>query len=222
MLRSALRLFAATLVFAAISPVALAKDKPRKPTPAGNATSYALRDSHDGITVAAEPGDVAETRPNTRLDYFHHGFLPIRVIVTNDTGKPLSLDDARILFIAADNYTRNTATDDELDRRLFNHKDARGRKIPLPAPLPSITLHGPGLNKQIAADEDDFAFPSTTVAPHSTLSGYLFYDTREIDDPVLAHATLELRKVRWADTNKELQAFDIALKPSTTTTAKAD
>lgn len=192
-----------------------AGDKPRKPTPPADAKTYALHDTHDGITVAAEPGDLQESRPNTRLDYFHHGLLPIRVIVTNDTAQPLSLDDARILFVAADNFTENAATDDDLARRLFNKKYAQGTKIPLPAPLPSITIHHPGIDKQITADGNDFGFTTTTVAPHTTVAGYLFYDTKQIDDPVLEKATLELRKLRWASTNKELQAFDIALKPST-------
>jgi hypothetical protein len=202
-------------VFAVLVQPAHAKDKPRKPQPAAEATKYALKDAHDGITIAAEPGDLAEARPNTRLDYFHHGFLPIRVIVTNDSAQPLSLDDARILFIAADNYTRNAATDEELARRLFNKKYTQGTKIPLPAPLPSITIHHPGIDKQITADGTDFGFTTTTVAPHATVAGYLFYDTRDIDDPVLDKATLEVRKLRWASSNKELQAFEIPLKPST-------
>ena len=191
-----------------------AGDKPRKPIPAAPAAEYPLHDTEDGITVAAEPGDIRETRPNTRLDYFHHGFLPIRVIVTNNTDKPLSLDDTRILFVAGDNYTRNTATDDELERRLFTKKSTDGSKIPLPAPLPSITVHHATIDKQIVADENDFGFPTTTVDPHATVAGYLFYDTRDLDEPVLDHATLELRKVRWASTNKELQAFQIPLKPT--------
>ena len=192
-----------------------AGDKPRKATPAADAKTYALHDTHEGITVAVEPGDLKETRPNTRLDYFHHGFLPLRVIVTNDTAQPLSLEDTRILFVAADNFTRNAATDDELERRLFSKKHSDGTRIPLPAPLPSITIHHPGIDKQITADGNDFGFSTTTVGPHTTLAGYLYYDTRDMDEPVLDHATLELRKVRWASTNKELQAFEIPLKPST-------
>ncbi|HLI77019.1 MAG TPA: hypothetical protein VKV02_08740, partial [Acidobacteriaceae bacterium] len=114
-----------------------------------------------------------------------------------------------------DNYTENAATDDDLARRLFSKKYAQGTKIPLPAPLPSITIHHPGIDKLITEDGTDFGFSTTTVAPHTTVAGYLFYDTRDINDPVLDHATLELRKVRWASTNKELQSFEIPLKPST-------
>lgn len=205
--------FALAVLLAASS--AMAKDKPRKPPPPEPATQYALHDTHDGVTVAAEPGDLPETRPDTRLDYFHHGYLPMRVIVTNNSDQPISLDDVRILFVAADGFTRNAATDDELDRRLFSKKNVDGTKIPLPTPLPSLTLHHPGIAKQVTEDTNDFGFTNTTVAPHATEAGYLFYDTRDIDDPVLEKATLELRKVRWASTNKEMQAFEIPLKPST-------
>ena len=204
-----------------IPALAHAGDKPRKPTPAGLATDYPLHDTHDGITIAAEPGDIAEARPNTRLDYFHHGFMPMRVIVTNNADQPLSLDDARILFVASDGFARNAADDDELQRRMFEKKTAQGSKIPLPLPLPSITIHHPGVDKQILADDTDFGFPTTTVAPHASVSGYLFYDTRDIDDPVLEKATLELRRVRWASSNKQLQAFEIPLKPTDKSPASA-
>ncbi len=215
MSRSAHPWLPATSALLLVCSLAHAGDKPRKPQPPADAKTYALHDTHDGITIAAEPGDLKETRPNTRLDYFHHGFMPVRVIVTNDTEQPLSLADARILFVAGDNYTRNAATDDDLERRMFSKKYSDGTKIPLPAPLPSITIHHPGIDKQITADGNDFGFPSTTVAPHATVAGYLYYDTRDVDEPVLEHATLELRKVRWASTNKELQSFEIPLKPST-------
>jgi hypothetical protein len=212
MFRTQSRLLAACVLTLALARAGA--DKPRTPVPAKPAAQYPLHDAHDGITIAAEPGDVEETRPNTRLDYFHHGFLPMRVIVTNDTADDLSLDDARILFVASDGFTRNAASDEELQRRLFSAKSAAGSKVPLPLPIPPITIHHAPVDKKILADDQDFGFPSTTVKAHATVAGYLFYDTREIDEPVLEHATLELRKVRWSKTNKELAAFEIGLKPS--------
>jgi hypothetical protein len=210
-----------SLVFAAIlvslTTASAHAEKPRKPKPALLAQQYPMHDMHPGehVTIAAEPGDSKETAPNTRLDYCHHGFMPLRVIVTNDSDQALTLDDARIHFIAADNTVIPAATDDDLQRRLFSMKSVTGTKIPLPAPIPSITIHHKPINKQILADDDDFGFQTTTVAPHTTVSGYLFYDVREIDDPVLEHAHLELRKVRYAATNNPLDTFDIPLKPAT-------
>ena len=191
-------------------------EKARKPKPALPAAQYPFFDRHpnDKITVAAEPCDTKDTLPDTRLDYSHHGFLIVRIIVTNDSDQAVSLDDARIHFIAQGNQVVQAATDEELQRRMFSKKSAAGTTIPMPAPIPSITIHHKPVDKQIIADDADFGFPTTTVAPHTTVSGYLYYDTRDIDDPVLDHASIELRQMRIASSNKELESFEIPLKPS--------
>jgi hypothetical protein len=210
------RLLTALALTATLSAPRAGADKPRKATAPLGAEKYLFHDTNtkEHVTIAAEPGDTHETRPNTRLDYFHHGFMPIRIIVTNDSDQALTLDDARILFVGSDNSTTNAATDDDLQRRLFSTKSVAGTKIPMPAPIPSITIHHPPVDKQILADDTDFGFKSTTVEPHSTAAGYLFYDTRSIDDPVLQGATLEIRKVRISATNKALDSFEIPLKPA--------
>lgn len=189
-------------------------EKPRKPKPALPAAEYPLHETHDRVTIAAEPGDSKETEPDTRLDYAHHGFMPFRVIVTNDSDTAISLDDARIKFISSENHVVQAADDEELQRRLFSRKYVSDSHIPLPLPLPSIPIHHKPVDKQILLDDADFGFPTTTVAPHTTVSGYLYYDTRDLDDPILEHATLEVRKVRIAASNKELDSFEIALKPT--------
>ncbi len=206
------------LVLALTLPLAVAAhaEKARKPKPALPAAQYPFFDRHplDKITVAAEPCDTKDTLPDTRLDYSHHGFLVVRIIVTNDSDQAVSLDDARIHFIAQGNQVVQAATDEELQRRMFSKKSAAGTTIPMPAPIPSITIHHKPVDKQIIADDADFGFPTTTVAPHTTVSGYLYYDTRDIDDPVLDHASIELRQMRIAASNKELESFEIPLKPS--------
>jgi hypothetical protein len=190
-------------------------EKPRKQTPPLPAQQYPLHETHaaDHLTIAAEPGDTKETAPHTRLDYYSHGFLPIRVIVTNDSDLAINLDDARIHFIAADGSSIPAATDDDLERGMFTLKSATGRKVPLPLPIPiPITTGKSDIDKKVVADDNDFSFQTTTVAPHTTVSGYLFYDINNLDAPILAHATLELRKVRLASTNKILDTFEIPLK----------
>ena len=194
-------------------------DKPRKAPPATPAGEYPLHTTEAGVTIAAQPGDVAETRPNTRMDYFHHGFMPIRVIVTNNTDKTLELDQARIHFIAADGTSVPAATDDDLQRLMFSQRALKGNRIPLPAPLPSITLHKQPVDKQILEDDDDFGFPTLIVAPHTTVDGYLYYDTKEIDDPVLEHAQLRVRRLHFntpsdAATEVDLGEINVPLKPT--------
>jgi hypothetical protein len=203
------------VVLGILLPRSLSAEKPRKPTPPLSAQDYPMHDSHvaERVTIAAEPGDTKETRPNTRLNYFDHDMLPIRIIVTNDSDFALTLDDARIHFIAGDNTVVPAATDDDLQRRMITLGSAKGTKIPLPMPLPPITVHH-DTDKKILDDENDFGFQTTTVKPHTTVAGYLFYDMQGLEPPVLAKATLELRKVRFAVSNKALDSFEIPLSPA--------
>jgi len=192
----------------------LSAEKARKPIPPLTAQEYPMHDEHEleHVAIAAEPGDTRDTEPDTRLDYLGHEMMPIRVIVTNDSEFDLTLDDARIHLIASDNSNIPAATDDELQRRLFSLGGAN-KKIPLPLPLPPITVHA-NVDKKILADEEDFGFKTTTVKAHATVAGYLFYDMQNVPKPFLDHATLELRKVRFSATNKALDSFEIPLHPT--------
>jgi hypothetical protein len=193
-----------------------AAEKARKPVPPQPAETYAMHDHHanEHVTIAAEPGDTKETRPNTRLDYYGHGLLPIRVIVTNDSEKPVTLDEARIHFISGNNDNIPAATPEEIQRRLSTIKSATGKKIPLPLPIPvPITTGKQNVDKKITDDDNDFGFQTTTVQPHQTVAGYLYYDVNDLDTPVLAHATLELRKVKFAG-GDFLESFEIPLQPT--------
>lgn len=205
------------LILAIAAPLFASDDKPRKVPAPLPAAQYASHDTHEQVTIAADPGDSKDSAPKTRIDYLAHGFMPIRIIVTNDSSQPLSLDDARILFVAADNTTENAATQDELERGISAPKAAaEGKKIPLPGPLPPVTHHPKPPDTQIADDDRDFGFKSSTIPPHSTGAGWLYYDIRDLDRDPLKGATVELRKVRWAATNKPLDTFEIQLVPITT------
>lgn len=201
-------------------PLAAHADKPRKAPPPLPAVQYAAHDTHEQVTIAAVPALSKDSAPETRIDYLAFGFMPIRIVVTNDSSQPLSLDDARIMFVAANDVTENAASHQELDRGIFQLHNAKGKWIPLPAPLPSIRTKPKPIDSQIVADDNDFGFKSSTVPPHSTLAGWLFYDVRDLDRDPLKGATIELRKVRWAESNKPLDTFDIPLVAGTTPRAE--
>jgi hypothetical protein len=174
---------------------AFAADK--KAPPAKPANQYVAYDAHpnEHLTIAADPCDDPKDCDFFRLPYIQHGFIPVRVIFTNDGDTALSLDEARIQFISINNDVIPAATDDDIQRRLFSTKNVKGRQIPLPLPLPPITLHDKPVDKQISKDDADFGFSGTTVNPHSTLAGYLFYDVRQLDDPPLKGAQLYVKEV---------------------------
>jgi hypothetical protein len=188
-------------------------EKKKTAPPAKPAAQYAAFDTHpsEKVTVAADPCDEPRDCDFFRLPYIQHGFIPIRVVFTNDGDTALSLDDARIQFISANNDVIPAATLDDIQRRLFATKSIKGRQIPLPAPLPPITLHDKPVDKQITQDDADFGFQGTVVNAHTTLAGYLFYDVRELDDPPLKGSQLYVKMVHTLDAKKQLFAFTIPL-----------
>ena len=85
----------------------------------------------------------------------------------------------------------------------FSTRSAMSRKIP----LTPITIHHDALDKKVIEDDADFGFQSTTVRPHTTLAGYLFYDVRNLDDPPLKGASALRQMIHTADNQKQLFAF---------------
>jgi hypothetical protein len=79
------------------------------PPPVQPATSFAAVEVHDDekVAIAAEPYDTAKEKESIfRVDYLSHGVMPVRLIVTNNGDRPISLRDARILFLTAEPATR--------------------------------------------------------------------------------------------------------------------
>ena len=197
-------------VLLAIPLAALASDKPRPAPPVKPAVEYPVNESHpaEKVTIAADPCDREDDCKFFRLPYASHGFLPVRVIITNDRDQPLELDDVRIQFFPASGGKEAAATDDDLNRRLFSGKSAAGTKLPI---IP-ITIHHQPVDQKILNDDTDFGFTSTTVPPHSTRAGYVFYDTRGLDDPVMKHAELYVKEIHTTDekgAKVELFAFTL-------------
>src|SRR3954466_5948642 len=68
------------------------------------ATDFPAVETHadEKESIAADPYNTQEKCAIFRVDYLKYGFMPIRLIVTNDGDKPISLVDARIHFITRD------------------------------------------------------------------------------------------------------------------------
>ena len=118
----------------ALTPFTQAADK--KPPPAKPATQYPLFETHEKehVSIAADPCDTLEACPFFRNPYIRHGFLPVRVIITNDADTPLDLNDVRIQFISENKDIIPAALPEDLNRRLYSKKAAQGRSMPLPFP----------------------------------------------------------------------------------------
>jgi len=174
------------------------------PPPVQPATSFVAVEVHEDekVAIAAEPYDTREKEGVFRVDYLSYGVMPIRVIVTNNSDRPISLLEARITFITAAGDSMQVAEPTDV-ARLITHK---GREVDDP-PLPGIKFVSRPGTRDVEADFDNFEYRALVVDPHSTKAGFVFYDISGINNP-LEGAKLHLRELQDAN-GKDLFEFDI-------------
>jgi len=179
-----------------------------KVPPVQPATSFPAVETHDKehVSIAVEPYDTREKESIFRVDYLGHGIMPVRLIITNDGNRPISLRDARILFYTPGGDRIQAAEPEDVER-LMTRTEREGKQIPLPGPFPSIKMKPKASNKTIEEDFNQFEYGALVVEPHTTRAGFLFYDVSQLDHP-LEGAKLHLHKIRDADGN-ELFFFEI-------------
>lgn len=201
---SARRVSLAAVLLLAVSAPAFARDEP---PPAKDATAYPAVDVHrqEQVAIAAEPFDTKEKCKIFEVDYLKYRFMPIRIIVTNQGDRPISLNDARIYLVDANGNRIDAAEPEDVDRRL-KPPDARGATIP----IGPIKLHRPGRasDNKIEADFNHFEYSALVVEPHTTHAGFLFYDMQGLGDHPLHGAKLVLRELKNAD-GQQLFYFEI-------------
>jgi hypothetical protein len=176
--------------------------------PAGDATSYPAVDVHaeEHVAIAADPYNTSSKIAIFRVDYLKYGFLPIRIIVTNNSDHPISLADARINFITAAGDKIPTSEIPDVERRVDQIKRPdSGYK--LPGPLPRIGNKSAKKSKDVEDDFHSFEYSAVAIDPHTTRAGFLFYDLQGIANPLVG-AKLSLTTLRDAN-GKELFFFEI-------------
>jgi hypothetical protein len=194
------------LLVAALALSAAAND--HVPPPVQPATSFAAVEVHENekVAIAAEPYDTKQKESIFRVDYLGHGVMPVRLIVTNNGDKPISLRDARILFQTKSGQRIQAAEPEDIER-LMTRKEREGGRIPMPGPIPTIKMKPKASNKDVEEDFNTFEYGALVVEAHTTRAGFLFYDVSQLDDP-LKGSKLHLHALRDAE-GKELFFFEI-------------
>jgi len=171
------------------------------------AFNYPAHDLHrdEKVAIAADPYDTAEKAKIFSIDFAGYGFLPVFFVVTNDGDQPISLAKMEIEVTTGDHSKLTPTSPDDIYRRLSN---PRANTRPNPFPLPRNTVKGTITQKQ--KDEIESAqFAARAVEPHTTQSGFLFFDVGGISSP-LAGATMDITGVADAR-GRELLFFEIAM-----------
>jgi hypothetical protein len=190
--------------------IAMGGDKSFSPPPATHANTYAIFEAHDdeNVSIAIDPYDTPEKSALFRVKYREIGFIPIRLIISNDSGKALMLDSLKVEYITGGRVKLQPATQDDIFRRMARPDKAASQptvRLPIPGPRKRPTA----INPEAAAEVQSALFVAVPVTPHSTNSGFLFFDILDLEKPK-AGAHIYISGIRAG--TKELFYFDIPLE----------
>jgi hypothetical protein len=185
---------------------------------AQSAKTYPAHDEHpmERVAVAVDPYDLADKAKIFSVQYNEIGFLPLFVTVTNDGDQPIQLAGMKAQLVTVNRAKISPAVEDDIARRLTRPSASTNR---YPIPFPTKKVKG-GLSKQAIEEIQNAQFVAKAVEPHTTQSGFLFFDVSEISVP-LAGAHFYLTGVRDAKGN-ELMYFEIPLEKYLSAPAKTN
>ena len=188
---------------------------------ASNAGAYACEDTHPTEHVAAAV-DVYNSSPKADIFITHfsdEGILPVFLVITNDGDQPIAVNNMQAELVTARRNKREALDLDDIFRRVAHIKGNSTNPNPHAGPIP---LPGGTKNKKAQQQYDELTrakFTAAAVEPHSTQSGFLFFDVLGVTQPVDG-AHVYLTGIRNSNGN-ELMYFEIALTPSNATAPDA-
>ncbi len=179
---------------------------------AENASTYPSKDSqpNEKITVAIDLYDTAPKDEIFNTHYVQEGILPVFLVITNDGDKPISVTKMRAELVSATRTKMEALTADDVTRRVL-HVNASSTN---PGHAGSIPIPFGNKNKKAQQQLEEInraKFSAFAVEPHSTQSGFLFFDVQDVRNPTQG-AHVYLTGVRDANGN-ELMYFDIPVVP---------
>ena len=173
------------------------------------AKTYPAHDEHpsEKVAIAADPYDTPEKTKIFSVDFREHGYLPVFFVVTNDGDQPISIANLEVKLITANRSKLTPASPEDIYRRLSNPR--ANTNSPLPFPIPRKKVKGTVSKKEMDEIESS-EFAARAVEPHTTQSGFLYFDVGGISAP-LEGAHIDVTRITDAKGN-ELMYFEIPIE----------
>jgi len=184
------------------------------PPRAENANTYPAKDAHpnEKVTAAVEPYNTAPKDQIFITPYNQEGILPVFLIISNDGDRPIALTSMQVELVTAGRAKLLSLSTDDIFRRVAH---ISGDTNPQPR-LGPLTLSG-NKNKKAQKQYSEILnarFAAEGVEPHTTKSGFVFFDVAGVSQPVDG-AHIYLTGITDSAGN-ELLYFDIPVTPSKT------
>ena len=176
------------------------------------ARTYPAHDDHptEKVAIAVDPYDMADKAQVFSVNYASYGYLPVFFVVTNDGDEPVALSSMKPQLVTVNRTKLYPSTTDDLLRRMSRPSRNDRPGVQLPIPLPKSGKVKGSVSRQAQDEISQAQFGARSVEPHSTASGFLFFDVSDISTP-LAGANFYITGVRDAGGN-ELMYFEIPME----------
>jgi hypothetical protein len=173
-------------------------------------------DSHEGVTIAADPWLSAERYKSTfpKKSPYAAGVLAIKMTFRNDSDESVRIGIERIrLNLTFDEHNRQDlpALTSELLADAVLHPKPKGPSKPrLPIPLPSSSGGRDKRWQEFQELAENAGLHASVIAPHSSVEGLLYFDLQGQFD-LLSNARLYIPDLISLERNRALMYFDIDL-----------
>jgi len=173
-------------------------------------------DSHEGLTIAADPWLSAERYQQAfpKKSPYAAGILAIKVTLRNDSAESIRVDIERIrLNLTFDDNNRQELpglSSEQLADAVLHPRVKSPSKPRIPLPLPSSSGGRDKNWEQFQKLAEDNGLHAGILAPHSTTEGLLYFDLQNQFD-LLANARLYIPNLFALEKNQALMYFDIDL-----------
>ena len=174
------------------------------------ANKYPARQKQGDVTVAVKPfhtdketkGAFGKAKP------MRHGFLPVLVVINNNSDDALGLEDLKVRFITSDrDGIEPTSAEDLAYYQPNTRPKERPRYIPsIPGMNRPKVKKGPLARPEIAGR----AFRAPVVPPRSSVGGFFYYQTGTESNPIPG-AAIYISGIRNLNTGRDLFYFEISL-----------
>jgi hypothetical protein len=181
--------------------VAPAADERFRPGPA---SSYATRQSGNGLTIAA----IVYNNPEKlkpifgKVNPLEFGILPVLLVMQNDSGKALSLDTLELHYVLPDRQKIEETPASEVQ-----YVDAPKRpRLPGTDPIPIPIPRGKKKSKLAIPEITGYAFNAKMLPAGEAAHGFVYFQTHHRHG-----SSVYIRGITEAGSGKILLYFDIPL-----------
>jgi len=189
------------LILVASISVVMAVDKDKAKFAPGPASSFASKQTNEGVTIAAEAYETEDMAkaPFGKLNPYAHGVLPVLVVIQNDSKETVSLEKMKVEYETTDRERIGaTAARDVQYLNPVKRPNLNG------TPLPG--LGGRHKNPLASPEIEARAFAARMLPPGESAYGFLYFQTGH-----RSGAKLYLTGLKQAGSGKDLFYFEIPL-----------